>query len=150
MARKKIVMEQENNALTALNELIESYGKNNDSFKALKKVVDKENADIKALMLENIKPDEDNTRIVKAGEYIAVLSIQDRSSMNEERLIQWLKKNGFSKGIIKKKEYVDGKALENAIYKGEIPEDKVSEMESCKDPNDVKVLNVKKVKKENK
>lgn len=151
MARKKIVTEMEStkkNELNLLGDLIDSFGKNNDSFKALKKIVDKENADIKKLMLENIIADENNSRVYKTDDYIATLSIQDRSTMNEEKLIEWLKKNKFEKGIVKKKEYVDSEALEKAIYNEVIPADKVGDMDVCKEPKDVQVLTVKKKKED--
>ena len=64
--------------------------------------------------------------------------------MNEEKLIEWLKKNNLAKGIVKRREYVDDKALESAIYNHVITEEKVIEMEICKESKTVSVLTVKK------
>lgn len=130
-----------------LTELIDDYGSQNDKLKALKKTCDDQNTKIKAAMNELITPDEDGTRKAESDDYIAVLSVRDNSVMNEEKLITWLKKKGLNKGIVKKKDYVDSEALENAIYNHLISEDDVIEMECCKEYKTTSVLNVKKKKK---
>lgn len=156
MARRKLELEPRKEveaketehkiSLAELQDAIQDFGLLNDDLKSLKNDVGKRNEFIKENMMELLKPDAEGVRKTESEEYIAVLSIRDTSTMNEERLITFLKKKGHAKGIVKKKEYVDEKALTDAIYKGIISEQEVTEMESCKDPGSSKVLNVKKKK----
>ena len=148
MARKNPEeLKKQNEELSLSKELIDEYGSQNDRLKLLKKSCETQNNALKELMNKFVKADEDGTRIAEGNDYIAVLSVRDNSTMNEEKLIKWLKKNGLSKGIIKKKEYVDSDALSDAIYKGKISDELVLDMESCKDLKPTTVLNVKKKKK---
>lgn len=128
--------------------MIDDYGVSNDDLNSLKKEVDSKNKNIKMLMQDLITENEDGKRYVRTGSYQATLSSQDRSTINEDRLIEWLKTHKLGKGIIKKKEYVDSDALENAIYNGVIPQDLVADMNSCKDIRIISVLTVKKLKGE--
>lgn len=126
--------------------MIDDYGSKNDELNSLKKVVEAKNKDIKGIMLDLIQCDEKGNRCVMTGAYQATLAMRDRSTINEERLIAWLKAHKLGTGIIKKKEYVDSDALENAIYNGVIPQELVADMDTCKDVNMVPTLTVKKVK----
>ena len=152
MARKNLEeLAKQNEELEKFSEsdlktLIDDYGSCNDELKLLKKSVESKNTQVKAYMHNLLKPDSEGVRKSEGENYIAVLSIRDNSVMNEERLIKWLKKNGFAKGIVKKKDYVDAQALEAAIYKGTISDEMVADMESCKDPKPTEVLNIKKKK----
>ena len=148
MARKQLIVTpevgQQVDKKERLKTLIADYGVQNDQLKVLKKSVDTANAELKILMPELLKQDEDGNYISESGDYTATLQIQDRSTMNEEKLIEWLKKNNLAKGIVKRREYVDSKALEDAIYNHVITEEQVVEMEICKDPKTVPVLTIKK------
>lgn len=143
MARKKIITETQE---TSLQDLVVKYGEDNTRFNALKKTVEDEKSQLKTIMMQELEEDAEGKRISQSGGFQVTLAMQDRSTMNEDRLIQWLKDNKFNKGIVKKKEYVDTDALEKAIYNGDIPVDKVAEMDMCKDEKLVSVLTVKKVK----
>lgn len=62
------------------------------------------------------------------------VSIQIRSStsFDEENLIEYLKVSGLSRGIVKKKEYIDYDSLESAIYRGKLSEETVKELDKFK------------------
>ena len=139
---------------TDLSLLIDLYGKNKDTENSIKKVTTKQNLELKELLKKYGKVDLENDKYVSSGkEYTATLSVEDNSSINEEKLLEFLKKN-LSKsklkslGIIKTREYVDEAALENAIYKNEISPEMVTEKDSCKDPGTKEVLRIAKKKGE--
>ena len=62
------------------------------------------------------------------------VSVQIRSSVNfdEELLIDYLKSSGLSRGLVKRKEYVDFDALESAIYRGKLSEEQIKELDKFK------------------
>ena len=62
------------------------------------------------------------------------VSVQIRSSVNfdEESLIDYLKSSGLSRGLVKRKEYVDFDALESAIYRGKLSEEQIKELDKFK------------------
>ena len=72
--------------------------------------------------------------------------------MNEDKLLELFtsNKNTYEKcvqlGIIKTREYVDDKELENAIYRQELSKKLVLEMDKCKDVKKTPYLTVKKKK----
>lgn len=128
-----------------LDDLIEVCGEVKDDLKILKSNEKKYTDSIKKLMKESVK-EIGGKRSYTVDAYTAVLYQQDKSSMNEEKLIQFLKQNGLSKGIVRRKEYVDGDALEDAIYNDKIPEKLLVEMDSCKEKKFVDVLKITKKK----
>jgi hypothetical protein len=100
-------------------------------------VVDKENAEIKTLMRAS------NLSEFVAGDIKATCSVSERQDFIEEALIEKLKEMKV-RGIIKKKEYVDMDALENAIYNGKVD---AAALASCQTTKEVVTLRVSKVKK---
>lgn len=62
------------------------------------------------------------------------VSVQIRSSVSfdEESLIDYLKTSGLSRGLVKRKEYVDFDALESAIYRGKLSEEQIKELDKFK------------------
>jgi hypothetical protein len=76
----------------------------------------------------------------EVGDYIVVRGVQDRSKLNEDKLIQRLKELGF-KNCIKKKEIVDSEEVERMIFDGKLPS---SLLESCMDVQYVQTVSVKK------
>lgn len=62
------------------------------------------------------------------------VSVQIRSSVSfdEESLINYLKSSGLSRGLVKRKEYVDFDALESAIYRGKLSEEQIKELDKFK------------------
>lgn len=123
-----------------LSRIISSYITNKDLEKEYKDLASAENTRIKSIMETlNISECAD-----KDGMNLAVVSEQKKETFIEDRLIQFLKDNGYAKDIVKTKEYVDMDALESAIYHNEIPESVVKEMQDCKEVKITKVLRIKK------
>ena len=85
MAREQIVLDIENTV--SLDDLIRSYGRNNANLKEVKAIVDADNAKIKAIMREREIKD------YQVDDWKAVYSVQRRESMNEDKLLDVLKKN---------------------------------------------------------
>lgn len=129
MARKRI-----NN----LDTLIPAYAKNKAMLDDYKKICDDENKQIKELMDEGS---------YETNGWKATKSIQHRETMNEDKLLDLLRKAGFSQSsIIKTKEYVDMDELESAIYKGLIEKDILLEIDKCRESKEVITLKVTKIK----
>lgn len=74
------------------------------------------------------------------------VSVQIRSSVNfdEELLIDYLKSSGLSRGLVKRKEYVDFDALESAIYRGKLSDEQVKELDKFKIEKTTSALVIKK------
>ena len=133
-----------------LDKIIPEFHAANTAEKEYKKIAGELNIQIKSIMRKAFeKSPEDDT--YEVGEYVAKFSMQDRSSMNAEALLEYLKTH-VDKDIIKqwklikKKEYVDTDVLEDLIYNEKLSKDIISGMESCKIPNSVEVLKVTKKK----
>ena len=138
MARKRISLVEDNKtAEEKLQELIPRYQLNKSEMDSYKKIVDKDNKEIKMIMLESQLPE------FVMGDIKATCSVSERQDFIEEALIEKLK-NMKVRGIIKKKEYVDMDALENAIYNGKV---NAAELASCQTTKEVVTLRVSKVKK---
>ena len=118
-----------------LAKLIPSYEANKSQMDAYKKVVDKDNKEIKKIMKEA-----DLTQFEVDG-IRATYSVSTRQDFNEESLIEKLKEMKI-RGVIKKKEYVDMEALENAIYSGKV---NASELSTCQTKKEVVTLRVSKI-----
>ena len=115
-----------------LNELIPQYAFNKGEMDSYKKLCDKDNAAIKALMQE------DNLNEYNTETHTAKISVQNRQTMNEDKLLDIVKDmDRFD--LIQTKEYVDMDLLEKAIYNGEI---KAEELESCMSTKEVVTLKV--------
>lgn len=145
MARKNLTEVKEEKQLP-ISELIDSYGEYKAQESSIKKVIAEQNEKLKNYLRGIITEDADS--ISEDGvNYTATLKLRDDSKMNEEKLIEYLKKNKLAKGIVKKKEYVDEKAFEDAVYNGVITEEQLTEMDRCKDTKITEVLTVKKIKR---
>lgn len=127
-----------NEVVEELNKLIPYYSetKSNESF--YKKKAEESGKKIKSIFAEN-EIDE-----YEAGEVKAKVSIREKNDFNESALISKIKQLKMSKGIIKRKEYVDMEALENAIYKGDI---NAIDLADCQTKKEVAVLVVSKIKR---
>ena len=128
---------KEKRAEERLTELLPIYHMQKSEMDSIKKVVDKENAEIKTLMRAS------NLSEFVAGDIKATCSVSERQDFIEEALIEKLKDMKV-RGIIKKKEYVDMDALENAIYNGKVD---AAALASCQTIKEVVTLRVSKVKK---
>ena len=128
-----------------LEELIPSYGENNTLKNQYTKICKEQGTQIKELLAK------DKLNSYTAGEWTAKVHVKESKSMNEEALLEYLKKS-LSKEqlkelkIIKKKEYVDGDALEDAIYNSKISDDIVMGMNSCMSVTQTPTLTMQKKK----
>lgn len=125
--------------LNDLDVLIPQYAENKSEMDSYKKICDKENAQIKAIMKDFVV---DN---YEAGGYKASYSISKRETMNEEILLDIAHNFGIPE-IVKTKEYIDFDALEKAIYNGDISDDILMEMDKAKEVKEVVTLRVTKIK----
>lgn len=123
-----------------LQELIPAYAENKAELDSYKKICDKENAEIKEIMLAEDLSEEivDN--------YVAKITKSNRESFNEEKLLEIAHNEGISE-IVKTKEYIDYDILEDAIYNGKISEDILLKIATAKEVKEVVTLKVSKVKK---
>jgi hypothetical protein len=127
--------------LKDLDELIPQYAANKAEADSYKKLCEKENAKIKAIMKDFVV-----TEYV-AGEYKATYSVSTRETLNEDKLLEIAHHFGIPE-IVKTKEYIDFDALEKAIYDGKISDDILMEMDKAKEVKEVVTLRVTKKKKE--
>ena len=125
--------------LKTLDSLIPQYAENKSKQDEIKKVCDRENAEIKSIMQNFALPK------YVAGEYKATYTIQKRESINEEMLLEIAHQFGIPE-IVKTKEYIDFDALERAIYNNLIPEDVLHQMDAATTIKEVPTLKVSKVK----
>ena len=129
-----------------LDDLIIRYAANKLEFDSYKKIVDKENAEIKAIMLSS-KLDSH-----EAGGYKATCTVSQRETMNEEMLISLFTSvpgfvsvnNNYS--IVKMKPYIDFDALENALYHNELTTDQMLDMDKAREVKEVVTLRLTKIK----
>lgn len=121
-----------------LNHIIPVYFDNKTKMDSYKKSVDADNKAIKEIMKEEALPE-----FVVDG-IKASYSVSTREEFIEEALIEKIKLLKKSKGVIKKKEYVDMDALENAIYNGKI---NAIDLASCQTKKEVVTLRIGKAKK---
>lgn len=137
MARKRISLVEDNKtAEEKLQELIPHYQLNKSEMDSYKKIVDKDNKEIKMIMLESQLPE------FIVGDIKATCSVSEREDFIEEALIEKLKEMKVE-GVIKMREYIDMDALENAIYNGEL---NAAELASCQTKKEVVTLRVTKIK----
>ena len=95
--------------------IIDSYGKNKDEEKGLKKYIDKESKLIKEYFSKN------NLESFESEKYTAIVSKTTKTSLNDDLAIEILKANlkpEELKTVIKTKEYIDEDALEKLSYSG--------------------------------
>lgn len=129
--------------ITDLDELIPRYASNKNELDSYKKICDKENAQIKAIM-GNFA-----LQHYESGGYKATYTVSNRETMNEERLLEIAHQFGIPE-IVKTKEYIDFDALEKAIYDGKISEAILLEMDKAKESKQITTLRVSKIKGEKK
>lgn len=95
--------------------IIDSYGKNKDEEKGLKKYIDKESKLIKEYFSKN------NLESFESEKYTAIVSNTTKTSLNDDLAIEILKANlkpEELKTVIKTREYIDEDALERLSYSG--------------------------------
>lgn len=125
--------------MSDLNVLVPSYYDNKQNLDFYKKQCDAENAQIKELMAKQKIKDFEVDGIT--AKYV----IQNKESMDEERLLVLLKERGYE-NVIRTKEYVDMDLLEDALYHDTIDKDTIIEMDKCKSVKEVIQLRISKKK----
>lgn len=126
--------------LNELDTLIPQYAANKSELEDYKKLCDKENAQIKSIMKDFVITN------YEAGGYKANYIISKRESMNEAKLLEIAHRHNLN-SVIKTKEYIDFDALEDIIYKGEVSDEALLEMDKAKEVKEVISLKLTKVKK---
>lgn len=138
MARKQIsLVEDVRTPEEKLSQLLPVYEANKSKMDSYKKLVDKDNKEIKSIMLGA------ELREFVVDDIKASCSVSEREDFIEEALIAKLKEMKV-RGIVKKKEYVDMDALENAIYNGKI---NAAALADCQTKKEVVTLRVTKLKR---
>lgn len=123
-----------------LDELIPMYAENKAELDKYDKMCKAQNADIKR-QLEEMGEDE-----YTAGGYVVKRSVSERESINEERLLEMMKKHNVP-GVIKTKEYVDMDALEAYLYNVVMSTEMAADLDSCREIKEVVQLRISKEKK---
>lgn len=122
----------------SLEVIVPRYGENKKQVDFFDKLCKTDNTKIKDLMQQN------KLNEFEAGGYKATVTTTTKQSFNEEQLLQKIKKLKV-KGIVKKKEYVDMDALENAIYNNQI---NAADLAECQITSNTLMLRIKEVKGE--
>lgn len=129
-----------------LDELVTQYGANDAKFKELKKVCDGEKEEIKTRL------NEEGVSDWTAGGYTVKRIESERTSMNEERMLEilkldWQKRYGdIPCPYIQTIEVIDMDALEAALYAEELPDDVVQDLYHCRTTQTVVTLKCSKAK----
>ena len=127
-----------------LEELINAYRTNKQEIDDLKKVVDRQNKEIKDIMLE-----EDLKEFTTYNNYTAKIIVTEKDTMNEELLLSRLQvvKDKYP-NLIKTREYVDLDELENLVYNNLLDENTIEKVNSCITTKEVVQLRISKKKGE--
>ena len=127
-------------SLRKLDELIPQYAGTKQQADTYKKLADAENAQIKAIMTDLA------VQKYEAGGYKVTCSVQDKSTLNEQKMLELAHRFDALKGCIKTREYFDFDVLEKLIYDGEVPESILNNIEEAKEEKFVTTIRVTKVK----
>lgn len=133
--------------LNDLDTLIPQYAANKLELDGYKKICDKENATIKAIMKDFA------VQNYETGDYKATYSVSQRETMNEDVLLSlFTTVPGFvtvanNYNIVKTRQYIDFDALEKALYNNALTETQVADLDKAREVKEVITLRVSKVKK---
>lgn len=119
-----------------MEEIVKDFHKYDSDAKAATKLKDPLNKEIKTLMSEH------GLNSFEVDGIEASYAKQERVSMNEAKLIEVLKTNGYADAIIQVEKPDTGK-IEELIYEGKL---KPALLEQCNETKIVEVLSVKKKK----
>lgn len=107
-------MNKKNEALKKLEETTKSFIQNKKQSDAIAKIVKQENETIKRSLIEL------GLEEYASGEARVFIVRSTKQDLDEDGLILKLKELGLAKGIVKRREYIDLEALENALYHSRI------------------------------
>lgn len=123
-----------------LEVLIPSYYQNKQELDSYTKICNEENGMIKELMAN------DNKDVCEVSGIIAKRTVCKRESLNEDKLIEVLRKHNIE-GVIQTKEYVNMDALEDYLYNSTISPELAKELDDCRKVTEVVQLRVSRKKK---
>lgn len=135
-------MSEREKQLAELTQLAEDYVKYKNEITPIEKKCKSLNSSIKGLM-EVLNLDEvplENGTTVR-------YTVSKSESLDEYNLIKQLKHFAPFTKCIKTKEYIDMDILESEIYHGELSDDALCAMDSCRDVKEIVKLEIKKGKK---
>lgn len=118
-----------------LEATIEMYGKNKATLDELKKVCDKDNKKIKAMMVDGNHSD------FKSANYVAKYYESERTNFDSEKALAILKRAGINQ-CVKTIEVLDEDVLESMLYNDEIPKEILPELNDCTEVKKVPTLKV--------
>lgn len=129
---------------TELQELIPQYAETKAKLDNYKELADAQNKRIKQIMRELGEKES------KSNEYTVKYMVSKRVSMDEDKLLDVILHANLGSELhcrlIKTKQYVDTNALENAMFKEEIPNDVILSMDKCKNVTEYETLKISKTK----
>lgn len=132
--------------MSKLDELVSDYGAKDAELKELKKVCDGEKEEIKDLLEQQGETD------WTAGGYTVKRIESERTTLNEEKMLEILKKAWMEKygdipcPYIKTVEVIDMDELEAALYSNDLPEQVVQDLSGCRSTQTVVTLRCSKAK----
>lgn len=119
-----------------LNKLVNSFYDLKSTADSYKKQANNLNKDIKNEMKAG------GLKNIDTGRVVATFSVQERTSMNQDKLLKRLKDLGLHQAI-KTVEVPNETAVEDLIYKGHLD---ASKIQDCIEVKEVEVLRIKKAK----
>lgn len=130
-----------------INEIIDEFFIKKTKADALKKEHEKLNKEIKSILVSDthfvvLGSKKKNNHVVVTDNCVAEYYETDTVRMNEDKLLEFLKANGYEKAI-KTVEVLDSDALESMIYNGEIPVEHQKQMNDFREVKKVAKLVVK-------
>jgi len=126
-----------------LGNYIDDYASAKAELDRQKIAVDAINTDIKKVMRDN------NLDTFSTTKNSATLVVQHRDSINEDRMLSILISSGVNiEGLIKTKEYIDMEVLESAIYSGNIPNEILEKLNTCRETKEVVTLRIGKPRRD--
>ena len=145
MARKNLneVVSETTSKLSKLSELVSRWGANKIICDGLEKSVKADAAEIKQIMLV------DNMTSFSSEKFTANLSFQNKESMDEEGLLEYIKTvlwadmGSMECPYIKRIEVLDWDAIERDTFSGKITKEQLLEMDKFKTTTKTPVLKLK-------
>lgn len=119
---KDVLESDEYTTINKLNDLIPRYITNKNEYESYKKLVNKDNKEIKKILAEIGKSE------WQVGNNKVVAQERVTQTVNEDNLVEYLKSINAT-DCIKTIEVIDSDKLENAIYHGVITKEQVKEMQ---------------------
>lgn len=129
---------------SVLADLVKSYGQAKAELDEVKGRVDSLNKELKETMAEN------DIKDFSAGGYKVKYIVSEKESVNEDKLLGLLstkhKDTAEQLGFVKMKPYVDFDAIEKEIYNGNVSEELLADIGTCRETKEVVSVRLSKEK----